>query len=182
MSYGEPGAVEVSAIPVGAHTALRAPAAPAFAPVPPVFYPAPRARPGESSGRVGDKYERYQVVSGAAGTLGALREIGRFSGTPDAIDVLAVGGDALVQFQDQLGQGGSSFRLVAGTTLQTQLSYRMVVAANVIDAAQATIFATGKWANPREAVNGTQQYEDKTENLKQTGTDDPAPFRPAQPY
>lgn len=113
---------------------------------PPVAIPAARERAPEAPPLVGAKFERYEEITAAAGTGGAFTEIGTFSGRPDAIDLVATGGDALVRLTDELGREESSLRLIANVPRETWLSKRRVSASNVSDAAQATVRATGKWA------------------------------------
>ena len=110
-------------------------------------YPEQRDRPRGASPSTGEKYERYEAVTGAAGTGGAFADLGAFSGTPDAIDLVATGGDALVSLRDNTGREESALRLIAGVPLETHISRRRVFAVNVADGNQATVRATGKWAD-----------------------------------
>lgn len=110
------------------------------------FYPDHRERPrGAYTGTV-EKYERYEELSGAAGTGATFTSLGAFSGTPDAIDLLATGGDALVSLRDNVGREESSLRLIANVPRETHISRRRVFASNVSDGSQSTVRATGKWA------------------------------------
>ncbi len=120
-------------------------------PAPPKPYPCPRERPQGTFPTTVEKYERYEEVAGLAGTAAAFIEIGTFSGTPDAIDLLATGGDALVSLRDPTGREESALRLVANVPRETHISRRKVYAANVADGSPATVRATGKWA---EFLNG----------------------------
>jgi hypothetical protein len=110
-------------------------------------YPELRERPRGAYPSTVEKYERYEVLTGDAGTGAAFVDLGKFSGTPDAIDLLATGGDALVSLRDDTGREESSLRLVIGVPLETHISRRRIFAANVDDLKQATIRATGKWAD-----------------------------------
>jgi hypothetical protein len=110
-------------------------------------YPETHDRPRGAYPSTVEKYERYEELAAAAGTGGTFADIGAFSGTPDAIDLVATGGDALVSLRDHAGREESSLRLIANVPRETHLSRRRVFAVNVSDAAAATVRATGKWAS-----------------------------------
>ncbi len=114
----------------------------------PATYPDPRDRPRGAAPSTVEKYERYEELTALAGTGGAFAEIGTFSGYPDAIDLVATGGDARVSLRDATGREESSLRLIANVPRQTHISRRRVFAVNVNDANAATVSATGKWAEP----------------------------------
>jgi len=110
-------------------------------------YPSLRERPrGAYPGTV-EKYERYEELTGAAGTGAAFADLGAFSGTPDAIDLVATGGDALVSLRDNVGREESTLRLIANVPRETHISRRRVFASNVSDLSASTVRATGKWAD-----------------------------------
>ena len=111
-------------------------------------YPACRPRPRGAAPSTSEKYERYEELTALAGTGAAFVEIGTFSGYPDAIDLVATGGDALVSLRDATGREESSLRLIVNVPRDTHISRRKVFATNVSDASPATVRATGKWAEP----------------------------------
>ena len=108
-------------------------------------YPAAREREPVPPATGADRYKTYQAIVGAAGTGGVMAELGRFAGTPDAIDLVSTGGDALVELTDELFSEESSLRLVVGVPIETRISRRVVRAVNVSDASQATVRAIAKW-------------------------------------
>jgi hypothetical protein len=143
--------------PAGAYPSLPAPAgvAPDLAPIALGHrpkschkhdYPTLRERPRGAYPSSLEKYERYEELSAAAGTGGAYADLGAFSGTPDAIDLVCTGGDALVSLRDHAGREESSLRLIANVPRETHISGRRLFTVNVSDAAAATVRATGKWA------------------------------------
>jgi hypothetical protein len=134
----------------------------------PTRYQAPeRVRNYMAGPSTAAKFERYQVISGLAGTGAVMALVGTFSGEPDVIDLLAVGGDAQVQLRNRLGQPEGQFRLVANVPYPTMISRESVWAFNQSDAAPATIIATGKWALLEERAEGKIEVkeEDSTPGL-----------------
>lgn len=115
---------------------------------PPPSYPQLRPRPRGAFPSVVQKFERYEELTGSAGTGGTFSEIGKFSGQPDNIDLICTGGDALVQLTDRVGREESSLFLRQNESRKTNISRERVTATNVSDASPATIRATGKWAEP----------------------------------
>jgi len=111
-------------------------------------------RPAEWEPSPGLKYDRGQNLQALAGTGSVLGLIGVFAGKPDAITLLASGGDAIVELQDRLGLNGIRFRLTVNQPMQTLVSRERVTAFNVSDASPATVNATGLWALPAPAVEG----------------------------
>lgn len=114
-------------------------------------YPDFRERPRGAAPSTVEKYERYEELSGAAGTGAAFAEIGTFSGQPDSIDLVATGGDAFVSLRDRTGRDESALRLIANVPRETRISRHKIYATNVSDASQSTVRATGKWAESYSA-------------------------------
>jgi len=122
-------------------------------------YPSNRAgtmlRPAQSEPQLEGKFQRGQNLSALAGTGSVLGLVGVFAGQPDQIDLLASGGDAIVELQDRLGLNGIRYRIPINVLFRTQVSRERVMAFNVSDAAPATVTAVGKWALLNPPVNGS---------------------------
>jgi hypothetical protein len=78
-------------------------------------------------------------------------EVVKFSGVPDSILLAAHAQDAIVTLTDELGRDGYPIRVPAGTTVETRIARRRVVARSV--AAGGLLTVVGRyWDRPAAEV------------------------------
>lgn len=110
--------------------------------------PAPpaRTRAGGAPPITSEKFARYETIETtiAAGT--DFLEQGRFSGTPDAIDIWCSAAGMQVQLADLAVNEVSSFNTEANATLSTYVSRRLVLARDPAGTGGQLLRVTGKWA------------------------------------
>ncbi len=101
--------------------------------------------PGPAPGAP-EKFERYETITFTLAAVAAVQAAGRFSGTPDGIDLFASAAGVDVFLADQVGREESSIRLPALLWVETRLSRRMVFVQDTTGAGTQVIRAVGKWA------------------------------------
>lgn len=113
--------------------------------------PAPpdRQRPNGNRPGVAEKHERYETLTLTLAANALFQEVGRFSGTPDAIDIWASAAGLNIRLSDLAVNEVSSVVTQANSTLETHISRRIVEAQDPTGAGTQTVHVTGKWAEKR---------------------------------
>lgn len=110
----------------------------------------PRARAGGAPPITSEKFERYETLTLTLAANALFQEVGRFSGTPDAIDVWASAAGLNVRLSDLAVNEISAVVTVANDTLHTHISRRIVEAQDPAGGGTQSVRVTGKWAERRE--------------------------------
>lgn len=98
---------------------------------------------------VSEKHERYEHISGTLAASTTFQEIGRFSGTPDSIDLTASASGMEIRLADVARNEVSSYLTTANVTIETHVSRRIVEARDPAGTGGQTVRAIGKWAEQR---------------------------------
>jgi hypothetical protein len=94
-----------------------------------------------------ERAERYEGPDAPVQLTTSDAEVIAFSGLPDSILVTAHVQDAIVTLTDELGRDGYPIRVPAGTTVETRIARRRVVARAV--AAGGLLTVVGRyWDRP----------------------------------
>lgn len=95
-------------------------------------------------------YERIESP-GVETTLGDTdAEVFTFSGRPDSIVLSARTNGALVTLVDELNRNTHPISILAGTTIETHVRARRVIARNLVGGSNAALSVHGKWAARRD--------------------------------
>lgn len=124
-------------------------------------YPAPRERREPIGPRAETKWERYDTRTGTVADT-TFVDLGRFSGTPDAILLVNESLTAAVWFRltDVMDREASEIMVPPADAVMTYLARRRVFAARVSGAGNVEVAATGFWAQRGEATDGEQEPGD----------------------
>lgn len=98
---------------------------------------------------VSEKHERYETLSLTLAANATFQEVGRFSGTPDAIDIWASAANLNVRLSDLAVVEVSVVKTEANQTLHTNISRRLVEVQDPAGTGTQSVYVTGKWAEPR---------------------------------
>ena len=112
----------------------------------PKTFPMQREREQGPEPQLAEKFERYETLVFTLLAVATVQEAGRFSGTPDAIDLFASAAGVDVILADQVGREDSAFRLPATTWIHTHVARRIVRAQDPAGTGLQVIRAVGKWA------------------------------------
>jgi len=109
-------------------------------------YPAGVIRAPGAAYIASEKFGRYETVQGVIPAGTAFSEIGRFSGTPDQVDVWASAAGLDVRFADTATPEESAVRTIANDWVRNVAARRIVQARDPAGAGGQTVSVLGKWA------------------------------------
>jgi len=109
-------------------------------------YPPAREREPGPAPQLSEKFERYETLTLTLAAVATVQELGRFSGTPDAIDLFASAAGVDVFLADDVGREESSFTLPAAAWLHTHVARRIVRVQDPTGTGLQVVRAVGKWA------------------------------------
>jgi len=111
-------------------------------------YPNLRDRAQGPAPSVGLKYERYETLTFTLAADTTIQDAGRFSGTPDAIDLRASAANVQVFLGDEVRRDESPIVLDGTARYKTDLARRRIFAQDLTGAGTQVLTAIGKWAAP----------------------------------
>jgi len=109
-------------------------------------FPQARERAPGPEPQLSEKFERYETLTFTLAAVATVQEAGRFSGTPDAIDLFASAAGVNVFLADDVGREESSFTLPAAAWLHTHVSRRILRVQDPTGTGLQVVRAVGKWA------------------------------------
>jgi hypothetical protein len=95
---------------------------------------------------VSEKFGRYETVQAVLGATTTFTELGRFSGTPDQVDIWASAAGLDVRLRDTAFPEESAVRTIANDWVRNVAARRVVEARDPAGAGGQTVSVVGKWA------------------------------------
>jgi hypothetical protein len=95
---------------------------------------------------VSEKFGRYETIQAVLGATTTFTELGRFSGTPDQVDVWASAANLDVRFKDTATPEESAVKTIANDWVRNVNARRIVEARDPAGAGGQTVSVLGKWA------------------------------------